>query len=160
MLKVLRIYPGSWFLTRCHRPWICRVNLWTRVFPSLHLLLDGLQHIDKETRCKELRDLPKRTELILGPRVAPCLLSVYPDKLSPSHHSVLSSLILMPFSPRPQTLLSFSLLLLFLFFSAFYFQGPYALIRPSFYIQDLRYCRRIWLLPPNIHSSLLLCNWT
>ena len=49
-----------------------------RTFLSLHLLLDDLQHIDKETRPEEVRDLPKRTEIIKGPKVAPCLQTYCP----------------------------------------------------------------------------------
>lgn len=88
-------------LIRCHRPWICRGKLWIWNYLSGHshlciYLLDGLQHSDRERKYKELRDLPKRAELITGPRVAPCLWTVYPG-LSLSHHSVLCSLLRRPF---------------------------------------------------------------
>lgn len=69
-----------------------------RAFPSLHLLLDGLQHTDKETRCKELRDLPKRTELIIGRRVAPCLWTSIQVFL---HHITVSFAPLSRHPPHP-----------------------------------------------------------
>lgn len=49
------------------------MELIPRTFLSLLLLLDNLQHIEKETRPKEGRDLPKKIELIKGSKVAPCL---------------------------------------------------------------------------------------
>lgn len=45
---------------------------------SLHSLLGDPPHSDKETKHEEIRYLPKRTELIKAPRVAPCLQTYYP----------------------------------------------------------------------------------
>lgn len=50
------------------------IDLPPRAFLYSHWLLDDFNILIKKRRGKEVRDLPKRTELILEARVAPCLI--------------------------------------------------------------------------------------